>query len=194
MTNKTFYAAELISIFYAISLVLKTVRLRPTAATRPEHETTTILYDNASATQAIRDPRNKAGQRTIYAIQQAVSELKARGIPLRFQWIRGHSDDPGNDAADKLSKGAVDPDNMHPFCRLVSQEGVIIRKNIHREWEHEWEISKYGAYLRRTDTELPAIGTRRLYDPLPRTCAITQLRAGHLLAGTLRKAVQVPKR
>jgi hypothetical protein len=36
MTNWSVHAAELIGIFYAISLVLKTVNLRPTAATTPE--------------------------------------------------------------------------------------------------------------------------------------------------------------
>jgi ribonuclease HI len=181
MANWSVHAAELIGIFYAISLVLKTVRLRPTAATTPVHETTTILCDNASALQAIRNPRNKSGQRIIYAILQAAAELKARGIPLRLQWIPGHSDNPGNDAADKLAKEAVGPDKMHPFCRLASQERTAIRKNIHREWEQEWRTSKKAGHLRRIDAELPARRTRRLYDSLPRNRAylLTQLRGAH---------------
>jgi hypothetical protein len=61
MTNWSVHAAELIGIFYAINLVLKTVRLRPTAATTPEHETTTIRWDNRSALQAIMNLRNKSG-------------------------------------------------------------------------------------------------------------------------------------
>jgi hypothetical protein len=43
--------------------------------------------------------------------------------------------------ADKLAKEAVGPNKMHPFNRLVSQERVAIRKNIHREWEQEWKAS-----------------------------------------------------
>ncbi|KAI3055354.1 hypothetical protein CBS147353_11340 [Aspergillus niger] len=111
MTNWSVHAAEVIGIFYAISLALKTARPGPTTATPPENETATILCDN-TALQAIRNPRNKSGQRIIYAILQAASELKARGIPLRLQWIPGHSDIPGNDAADKLAKRAVGPDKM----------------------------------------------------------------------------------
>jgi ribonuclease HI len=181
MTNWSVHAAELIGIFYATSLVLKTARLSLATASKPEDETATILCDNTSALQAIRNPRNKSGQRIIYAIRQAASELKARGIPLRLQWIPGHSDNPGNDAADKLAKEAVGPDKMHPFSRLVSQERVAIRKNIHREWEQEWRTSKRGGHLRRIDTGLPANRTRRLYDTLPRNRAslLTQLRTGH---------------
>lgn len=57
-TNWSVRAAELIGIFYAIGLVPKTVKLRRNAAVTPEHETTTILCDNMSALQAIRNPRN----------------------------------------------------------------------------------------------------------------------------------------
>ncbi|KAF4213878.1 hypothetical protein CNMCM6805_003709 [Aspergillus fumigatiaffinis] len=123
MTDWSVHAAELIGIFYAISLVLKTVNLRPNAAIIPEHETTTILCDNMSALQAIRNPRNNSGQQIIYAILQAASELKARGIPLRLQWIPGHSDNPGNDAADELAKRAVGSDKTHPFCRQSHRKG-----------------------------------------------------------------------
>jgi ribonuclease HI len=123
MTNWSVHAAELIGIFYAISLVLKTVNLRRNAAITPEHETTTILCDNMSALQAIRNPRNNSGQQIIYAILQAASELKARGILLRLQWIPGHSDNPGNDAADKLAKRAVGSDKMHPFAAGSHRKG-----------------------------------------------------------------------
>ncbi|KAI3043038.1 hypothetical protein CBS147353_11848 [Aspergillus niger] len=137
MTNWSVHAAELIGIFFAISLALKIARRRPAATTTPEDETATILCDNTSALQAIRKPRRRSGQRIIHAILQAASELKARGVPLRLQWIPGHSDNPGNNAADKLAKEAVGPDKMHSFCCLVSQERTAVRKNTHREWQQE---------------------------------------------------------
>jgi ribonuclease HI len=104
MANWSVHAAELIGIFYAVSLVLKTARLRPTDETTPEHKTRTILCDNMSALQAIKNPHNNSRQQIIYAILQAASELKAQGIPLRLQWIPGHSNNPGNNAADSLAK------------------------------------------------------------------------------------------
>jgi ribonuclease HI len=181
MGSWSVYAAELIGIFYAISLVLKVSSLRPNAPLTPGQEPATILCDNMSALQAIRNPRNRSGQRIIHANLQAAAELRSRGIPLRLQWIPGHCDDPGNEAADKLARMAVGPDKMHPFSRLVSQEKAAIRKQILKEWEQEWKISKKGSHLRRIDPNLPATRTRRLYDPLPRNRAylLTQLRAGH---------------
>lgn len=181
MANWSVYAAELIGIFYAISLVLKIVSSRPRTPTTSQQEPATILCDSMSALQAIRNPGNKSGQRIIHANLQAAAELKARGIPLRLQWIPGHCDDPGNDAADKLARMAVGLDKMHPFPRLVSQERASIRKQILKEWEHEWKTCKKGSHLRRIDPKLPAIRTRRLYDSLPRNQAylLTQLRTGH---------------
>ncbi|XP_024085694.1 uncharacterized protein LOC106673621 [Cimex lectularius] len=181
MANWSVYAAELIGIFYAISLVLKVASSRPRVPTTSQQEPATILCDNMSALQAIRNPRNKSGQRIIHANLQAASELRTRGIPLRLQWIPGHCDDPGNDAADELAKMAVGSNKMHPFNRLVSQERAGIRKQILKEWEQEWKTSTKGSHLRRIDSKLPAIRTRRLYGPLPRNRAylLTQLRAGH---------------
>lgn len=181
MAHWSVYAAELIGIFYAISLVLKVVNSRPRTPTTPQQEPATILCNSMSALQAIRNPRNKSGQRIIHATLQAASELKARGIQLRLQWIPGHCDNPGNDAADRLARRAVGSNRMHHFCRLVSQERASIRKQILKEWEHELKTSKKGSQLQRIDPKLPAIQTRRLYDPLPRNRAylLTQLRTGH---------------
>jgi hypothetical protein len=58
-----------------------------------------ILSGSISALQAIQNPSNKSGQRIIRATLQAASEMKARGIPIRLQWVPGHCDDPGNDEA-----------------------------------------------------------------------------------------------
>jgi DNA repair protein RadC len=85
MAHWSVYAAELIGIFYAISLVLKVVSSRPRTLTTPQQEPATILCDSMSALQAIRNPRNKSGQQIIHANLQAAAELKARGIPLHLQ-------------------------------------------------------------------------------------------------------------
>lgn len=142
-----------------------------------------------SALKAIQNPSYKSGQRIVHAISQATKELKARGIPLRLQWIPGHYVDPGNDAADLLAKEAVGLKETHPFRHLVSREKGYIRYQIMKDWEREWKTSKNGGHLRQIDTTLPSIHARRLYDPLPRPRAylLTQLHTGHSFLATYAK-------
>lgn len=174
------YAAELMAIYYAISLVYH-ISQKTQEALGTGREPATILTDSMSALQAIANSWNKSGQRIIQAILQSARELNTRGIPLRLQWVPGHCDDPGNDAADRLAKEAVGPDKLHPFQHLLSREKGYIRRKIREEWRQEWKASKKGGHLRQIDATLPSIRTRRMYGSLPRSRAylLTQLRTGH---------------
>ncbi|KAI2930363.1 hypothetical protein CBS147321_10551 [Aspergillus niger] len=174
------YAAELMAIYYAIGLVFQLAQESPAAATTTRGPAT-ILSDSMSALQVIANSWNKSGQRIIQAIHQSAGELKARGIPLRLQWVAGHCGDPGNDTADRLAKEAVGLEKKHLFRRLLSREKGHIRNKISKEWEQEWRTSPKGGHLRQIDQGLPASRTRRLYGSLPRNRAylLTQLRTGH---------------
>ena len=156
----TVHIAELIAIFSAISLVYKIKHQNPVASTS-DPRPATILSDSTSALRAIRNPGTKPGQRIIYAILQSTEELKTQGTSLRLQWIPGHCDNPGNDAADRLAKEAVGPKGTHPFCRPVSREKRLIRDQILKQWEQEWKTSEKGRHLHRIDP-LPSVRTRRI--------------------------------
>jgi ribonuclease HI len=91
--------------------------------------TATILCDSRSALQAVQSARNRSGQRIVHAILQAGAEVLAAGIALRLQWVPGHCDNPGNDAADRLAKDAASPsfppaphqrESVHPSEHLLS--------------------------------------------------------------------------
>ncbi|OGE46524.1 hypothetical protein PENARI_c208G11671 [Penicillium arizonense] len=188
MDRWSVHVAELIGIFYAVSTVFKISHQRP----RTEHNgttTATILCDSKSALQAIENPRNKSGQRIIHAILQAAAEVQAKGIALRLQWIPGHCDDPGNDAADRLAKDAASPGKTHPFRPLLTRKRALIRDKIRAQWEREWKASTNGGHLRKIDSTLPATYTRKLYGNLPRGRAylLTQLRTGHNWLSTYAK-------
>ncbi|KAI2734534.1 hypothetical protein DTO013E5_9920 [Penicillium roqueforti] len=190
MDRWSVHVAELIGIFYAVSIVFKISNQRP----RTEHKgktTATILCDSRSALQAIQNPGNKSGQCIIHAILQAATEVQAKGIALRLQWIPGHCDNPGNDAVDRLAKDAASPGKTHPFRPLLTRTKALIRDNIRAQWEREWESSTKGGHLRKIDSTLPAAYTRKLYGNLPRGRAylLTQLRTGHNWLSTFRNAI-----
>ncbi|KAL2009611.1 hypothetical protein VTN00DRAFT_5418 [Thermoascus crustaceus] len=93
----------------------------------------------------------------------------------------GHSNNPGNDAADRLAKEAAGPDRQYPFHNLLSRDKGFIRDKTSTESETEWKSLSKGAHLRRLDATLPSVRARRLYSSLPRsrTYLLTQLRTGH---------------
>jgi ribonuclease HI len=124
------HVAELIGIFYAVNMVFKLAHQRLTDG-NSRHTTATILCDSRSALQAIQNPRNKSGQRIVHVIIQAASEVQTAKVRLRLQWIPGHCEDVGNDAADRLAKEAAKPGKTHPFRPLLSRENAFVRGKIH---------------------------------------------------------------
>jgi ribonuclease HI len=136
MDRWSVHVAELIGIFYAVSIVFKISHQQP----RTEHDrttTATILCDSRSTLQAIQNPGNKSGQRITHAILQAAIEVQAKGISLRLQWIPRHCDNAGNDAADRLAKDAASPGKTHPFSPLLTRKRALIRDTIRAQWERE---------------------------------------------------------
>jgi hypothetical protein len=69
MDQWSVHVAELVRIFYAISLVYKLAHQNERSATTLQ-ASATILGDSMSALQAIRNPATKLGQRVIHAILQ----------------------------------------------------------------------------------------------------------------------------
>jgi hypothetical protein len=134
-------------------------------------KTATILCDSRSALQATQNPGNKSGQRIVHAILQAATEVQAEGIALRLQWVPGHCNNPGNDAADRLAKDAAYPGKSHSFRPLLSRENAHLHVNILSQWEQEWRSSSKGSHLRKIDGTLPETYTRKLYGSLPRNRA-----------------------
>lgn len=146
MDQWSVHAAELIGIFHAISSVLKLAHQHPWAA-HSKATTATILCDSKSALQMVQNPSNKSGQQIIHTTLQAATEIQTQGIVLCLQWLPGHCNNPGNNAADQLAKDAASPGKTHPFCPLLTREKAFIHDSIHAQWEQEWQSSTKGSHL-----------------------------------------------
>jgi ribonuclease HI len=173
MDRWSVHVAELIGIFYAIDMVFRLAHQRSNDAYgRPI--AATILCDSKSALQSIQNTRNKSGQRIVHAILSAAAEVQAEGTALRLQWIPGHCEEPGNDAADRLAREAARPGKSHTFRPLLTREVAHIRRGIQAQWEREWKSkSTKGGQLRKIDNGLPATYTGDYTEACPgggRTC------------------------
>ncbi|KAJ5157307.1 uncharacterized protein N7482_008407, partial [Penicillium canariense] len=152
------HTAELISIFYAMSVVFK-------IAISNQQESP-ILSDRRSALQTTQNPRKRSGQRIAHAILQAATEVQLGGIALRLQWIPGDCNKPGNDAADRLVKDTARPGKPHPFRPLLSRESARLPGNMLNQWDQAWTSSNKGDHCERS---APTSSLhRRLYVSLPR--------------------------
>jgi hypothetical protein len=77
----------------------------------------TILCNSRSAVQTTQNPRNRSGERIVHATLQAATKVQAEGIATRLQWMPGHCDNPGKNAADRLAKDVVRAAKPIPFVR-----------------------------------------------------------------------------
>ncbi|KAJ5976480.1 reverse transcriptase [Penicillium waksmanii] len=181
---------EVMDIFYAVNMVFKLAHQRPIIG-NSSHATATILCDSKSALQAIQNAKNKPGQRIGHATLHAATEVQAKSMTLRLQWMPGHCENIGNDAADPLAKEAAQPGKTHHFRPLLSKENAHIRNKIHAQWGQEWKSSTKGSHLQKIDNTLPLRYTRKLYGNLPRNRAylLTRLRTGHNWLSCYRKKI-----
>ena len=130
MDRWSVHAAELLGVLYATTLINKiALQHRRPADTRAK--SATILSDSMSALQAIQNPGNKSGQQIIHTILRTATNTKTHGIAVRLQWVPGHCDEPGNEAADRLAKGAAIPGQTHLFSLLLLCERAYIKNGIH---------------------------------------------------------------
>jgi ribonuclease HI len=136
MERWSVHVAELIGIFNAVDMVFRLAHENSNAEDETP-TTATVLCDSRSAIQAVQNVKNKSGQRIVHAINQMATEVATANIRLRLQWMPGHCENIGNDAADRLAKEAAQPGKSHPFRPLLSREYAYNHGKIFAQWSQE---------------------------------------------------------
>ena len=87
--------------------------------------TATILCDSRSALQATQNPEEQIGTTNRPRNPPGGHRGSSGGNCAPLQWLPGHCDNPGNDAADRLAKDAANPGKTHPFRPLLTRKKAL---------------------------------------------------------------------
>lgn len=103
-----------------------------------------IKSDSKSAIQAIADVKNN--DKTVFDIRKTIEDIRKSTLKkIKIAWVRGHSGEEGNEAADRAAKEAIQEGELADSNK-VPRNVVKIRlldkyKSI---WNREWEEANTG--------------------------------------------------
>ena len=111
----------------------------------PETDAIWIFVDHQAAIRRSLSPVATAGQHlTIRIIDNLSSILQVRpNIKINIQWVPGHTEVAGSEAADSYAKGAADlpgrcSDSFTSYIKRQIQEASL------REWQQIWTATAKG--------------------------------------------------
>ena len=188
-SEHTVFEAELVGLILAAHLLSESRE-----ATYPA----VILADNQAAIQASEYPAARSGHylclrfRTL--LRKVIRENKITRQDITLQWVAGHKDVEGNEAADQAAKLAAkgttssSPKDLLPPClRKTLPIGISAarqknKEEIHALWDKQWRTSKRFAHLSSIDSSAPSKRFLTVTSHLPKSTAgiIYQLRSGHI--------------
>lgn len=121
-----------------------------------------IMADSRSALKTISSAKSSQESSLVRSIRGMYSLIRKRGNQLVFVWIKGHSNIPGNDAADREAKLAT----YLPIEMSIRTPTTALKSKLHqcvkRKWQERWAsptTSTGHFYLKHSAkaTDRPAI-------------------------------------
>lgn len=135
-----------------------------------------ICSDSSSALMSIKALSSQYRQDCIYEIYEILFRLQ-RNTVIVFMWVPAHIGVKGNEAADVLAKEACDIDEIMEILYSKSEVKAIVRNNIIKEWQYNWDREITGRHYYRIQKK---VGNRRKCKGDNKTEGIiTRLRMGH---------------
>lgn len=75
-------------------------------------------------------------------------EVTQRGTEISLMWDPAHTGIPTNEKVDKLSKKAMEKENIDGNIRVSKAKGKsIVRRRINLKWQQDWEQESKGRHL-----------------------------------------------
>ena len=131
------YEAEIKGILSAVEY------LHSTFQTQPQKISHTVIFtDSKSALEALEDQSTNSTEIS-KAVLQIHRLLTVFPIRLLLQWIPGHTDIPGNERADRLSKRGAQQEQPQVNIPYTTAR-QIIRNNYKMEWMNQWATGQTG--------------------------------------------------
>ena len=168
--NTNIFTAEMAAILEALQFILSKP---PMAAV--------IFTDSLSAVQALEIGEGKNALHL--EIKYCLYQLSCQGVQVTISWIPSHVGIRGNERVDDLAKEALLLSHVNfPIAPDISDLDVILREQIKREWQTQWDMSLKGRFYYALEPKVSE--TVKYSDPCKakQTC-ISRLRFNKCLLG-----------
>ena len=130
--HSSVYEAEMLAILFA----LDDLDLMTKFTDLPDKATT--LVDNQSTLKTLNSIK-LMGDIKLRVLDRIVKFMADRRCKLIFKWIRGHSNDVGNDMADECAKMGTTCPDFYYIKPSLSYIKSVIRSRINLEWNSQWQ-------------------------------------------------------
>lgn len=142
---------------------------------RPER--VVIASDSCAALNSLQFCHSRCREDLLFEIMQSLFRIQKMQLSICFVWIPAHIGIDGNERADKAAKRALKSGNHIDVNLSKSEAKVVIKGQIKKRWQNEWNKESKGRYLFKNKPLVGSAGTggrNRKEESV-----ITRLRNGH---------------
>jgi ribonuclease HI len=135
-TTAEVFDAEVRAIYECLLTCLKYVRRH-----RLHRRNIHMFADNQAAISRAASLHRGPGQEVAHHIHETAHDLHAYAVTITVHWVPGHTDIPGNEAADRLAKQAtaMPPTRQQPISLTLLRRRV--RERHTADWEEWYDTS-----------------------------------------------------